>query len=72
MRSAVVETLGNLEPAALAQHAPALVAKLEWVRADGDGADGTVMPMAFGLCSAADVAAVHLASFEKAETAGER
>ena len=33
---------------------------------------GKVIPMAFGLCSAADVAAVHLAGIEKAETAGER
>lgn len=33
---------------------------------------GKVIPLAFGLCSAADVAAVHLAGIEKAETAGER
>mmetsp|Transcript_90862 Transcript_90862/g.257384 ORF Transcript_90862/g.257384 Transcript_90862/m.257384 type:complete len:330 (-) Transcript_90862:160-1149(-) len=33
---------------------------------------GTVMPMMFGLCSAADVAAVHLAGLEKKETSGQR
>jgi nucleoside-diphosphate-sugar epimerase len=33
---------------------------------------GRVAPMMFGLCSAADVAAVHVACLEREETAGER
>jgi len=33
---------------------------------------GQVVPMMFGVCSAADVAAVHLAGLEKEETAGQR
>ena len=33
---------------------------------------GQVMPYMFGLCSAADVAAVHLAGIEKEESAGQR